>query len=302
MAIDYTDFVKSKYICSCCHEPLPIKDFYKSSSRHYIGVGHLSVCKECLENLLHEYSIEYGSRIKAMQRLCMAYDIYFNETVFVSCDDGTAKTLGNYIKRLNIKPFKDKTFDNNIEEGFHFSTESSVVSVGEKDEAGESLISQEVKNKWGRGLSADDYEVLEEHYRFLKGANKDLNDNQEIYITELCYTKMFQMRALRNGETDQFGKMSDTYRKTFSQAGLKTVREVESNDDDCWGEWNRRIEEYTPSEYYKNKTLFKDYDGIGSYFERFVLRPLRNLMHGTNDRDSEFSVEDNDSVTEETDE
>lgn len=292
MAIDYTEFVKTHFICSCCHEPLPLKDFYKNSSRLSAGTGHLSVCKKCLENLLHEYSIEYGSRIRAMQRLCMAYDIYYNETMFVACDDGTATTLGKYIKRLNIKPYKNRTFDNNIEEGFHFSTQSSIVSVGEKDDkTGDALISPEVKKKWGKGLSADDYEVLEEHYRFLKGANKDLNDNQEIYITELCYTKMFQMQALRSGNTDQFGKMSDNYRKTFAQAGLKTVREVETSEDDCWGVWNQRVEEYTPSEYYKSKELFKDADGIGSYFDRFVLRPLRNLMHGTNDRDYEFSVE-----------
>lgn len=107
------------------------------------------------------------------------------------------------------------------------------------------------------------------------------------------------MRALRNGDTDQFGKMSDNYRKTFTQAGLKAVREIESDSNDCWGEWVRRIEEYTPAEYYKNKSLFNDFDNVGEYFERFVLRPLRNLMHGTSDRDYEFSVEDTEDGDEE---
>ena len=169
----------------------------------------------------------------------------------------------------------------------------------EKDKKGKPLVPPEIVKKWGKNLSIDDYDVLEDHYKLLKGANPNLNDNQEIYINELCYTKMFQMRALRNGDTDQFGKMSDNYRKTFTQAGLKAVREIESDSNDCWGEWVRRIEEYTPAEYYKNKSLFNDFDNVGEYFERFVLRPLRNLMHGTSDRDYEFSVEDTEDGDEE---
>ena len=52
------------------------------------------------------------------------------------------------------------------------------------------------------------------------------------------------------------------------------------------------ISKYTPEEYYKDKTLYKDFDGIGDYFKRFVLRPLRNLQLGTTDRDKEFFVSD----------
>lgn len=52
------------------------------------------------------------------------------------------------------------------------------------------------------------------------------------------------------------------------------------------------IEKYTPAEYYKNQELFKDYDNIKDYFDRFILRPLKNLMHGTVDRDYEYRVKE----------
>jgi len=52
------------------------------------------------------------------------------------------------------------------------------------------------------------------------------------------------------------------------------------------------ISKYTPEEYYKDKKLYKDFDGIGEYFKRFVLRPLKNLQLGTTDRDKEFFVSD----------
>ena len=45
-------------------------------------------------------------------------------------------------------------------------------------------------------------------------------------------------------------------------------------------------------EYYKDKSLYKDFDGLGDYFERFVKRPLRNLMTGSTDRDFEYCVKE----------
>ena len=53
-----------------------------------------------------------------------------------------------------------------------------------------------------------------------------------------------------------------------------------------------RISQYTPEEYYKDKKLYKDFDGIGSYFERFVRRPIINLQFNRNERDYEFCVKD----------
>ena len=296
---DYNDFVKTKFVCSCCNEPLPLKEFFKANSRFYSNAGHFGTCKKCMAALFQEYTVEYGCRMKAMQRFCMAFDIYYNAELFMSCDDGTPTVLGNYVKKMNLVNYRNRTFDTTLEDGFYFSINGEEEKEEEKDKKGKPLVPPEIVKKWGKNLSIDDYDVLEDHYKLLKGANPNLNDNQEIYINELCYTKMFQMRALRNGDTDQFGKMSDNYRKTFTQAGLKAVREIESDSNDCWGEWVRRIEEYTPAEYYKNKSLFNDFDNVGEYFERFVLRPLRNLMHGTSDRDYEFSVEDTEDGDEE---
>ena len=52
------------------------------------------------------------------------------------------------------------------------------------------------------------------------------------------------------------------------------------------------IAQYTPEEYYKDKKLYKDFDGLGDYFDRFVKRPLKNLMTGSIERDSEYCVKE----------
>ena len=103
---------------------------------------------------------------------------------------------------------------------------------------------------------------------------------------------MQQMKAVREGRVDDYNKLTETYRKSFTTAGLKTVREANIDEEFTIGVNAETIEKYTPAEYYKNKQLYKDHDDLGEYLDRFLLRPLRNLMHGTKDRDYEFFVKD----------
>jgi hypothetical protein len=100
------------------------------------------------------------------------------------------------------------------------------------------------------------------------------------------------VKALKDGDSDKYVKLTEQYSKTFTKAGLKTIQETDKNSDDCWGLFMEQISQYTPEEYYKDKKLYEDFDGIGKMFERFVLRPLKNLLCKTNERDHEFNVED----------
>lgn len=286
------------YTCCHCKEPLSTKNYYKNNSDFYFGTHHLPICKNCLNKMFSVYSLQYGSTKKAMQRLCMAYDLYYNDALFESCDDGSDVVIGNYIKKLNINQYKNKTFDTSIDEGFYFGNLSSQPNVSDKsgndDEIEEEQIDPKLIMKWGKGFSYSDYETLEEHYNQLKRNNPNATNNQEIFITSLCHLNMLMMKALKASDLDSYAKANEQYSKTFTKAGLKTVQEVNMGDDDCWGECVRKIEKYAPAEYYKNKKLFKDFDSAGNDFKRFVLRPLRNLMHGTTDRDYEFCVKEGD--------
>ena len=58
------------------------------------------------------------------------------------------------------------------------------------------------------------------------------------------------------------------------------------------GELIREIEEVCPAEYYKDKKLYADFDHLKEYIERFMTRPLRNLLTGSKELDKEFSLSD----------
>ena len=268
--------------------------FYRSHSTLYDNNGYLPVCKDCLAQLYNKYLLSFQDIHKAIKRICMAYDLYYSDVLVDSCLKGSRAAtppIGEYMKKLNMSQCKGKTFDNTIDEGFLFEGGSAMVPSDEEIKP-VTTIPDTVKMRWGSGLSDDDYKTLEEHYRYLKKANPDFDSNQEIFIMDLCQTKMQQTRAMMSGRTDDYIKLTESYRKTFAQAGLKTTPDVAESNNESWGTWINMISRYTPEEYYKDKTLYKDFDGIGEYFKRFVLRPLKNLQLGTTDRDEEFFVSD----------
>ena len=296
---------KLEYRCTKCgRTDLKAASFYKSPSTLFSNNGCLPICKDCLAQVYNKYLLSFQDVHKAVKRVCMAFDIYYSDQIVDAClvkTGATTPSIGDYIKKLNLTTYKRKTFDNSIDEMFMFDTEEdNVVIPVPKEEQPKplSVIPDSVRIRWGSGLSDNDYKMLEEHYKYLKKANPDFDSNQEIFIMDLCQIKMQQTRAMMSGRTDDYIKLTESYRKTFAQAGLKTVKESASDDDFSFGLTAQMIEQYSPAEYYKDKERYKDFDGLGDYITRLLTRPLKNLMFGTTDRDYEYYVKDDEDIIE----
>lgn len=272
----------------------------------YRRLGHLPICKECLSNMYSEYCVIFGDEKKAMQRICMAFDIYYQDSIMESCKGEDKKVIiGKYVRTCNMSPHRGKTFDTNLLNGFLFSKKKSSASDDKQsaaneardDTQGEDEIRDFEPNpadvaKWGAGFTKEDYEILNNHYKGLMNANPGADSNQLIFIKNLCHTMMFEMRALREGDVDTYQKMSNLYLSIFSKSKLQMAQETQSAEEFKLGVTIDTIEKFTPAEFYKDKKLYKDFDGLGEYLERHVLRPLRNLQHGTADRDKEYHVKE----------
>ena len=303
MAVERT--TKGIYICyHCLKDFLTPTEFYASNSDIYSGMGYLPICKDCLTKMYKKFLKKYKNPLRAMQRLCMSFDIYYNEDAVKSCGDDPDKVLGSYFRRLNLATHKGKTFDSTIKEGFKmgYGAEPTISKYDEpevqvvyiaptNDDEAEIAKTRDIK-RWGAGFSTDEYDALNAHYKLLKEANPNCDNNQEMFITDLCYINMRRMKALREGRDDDYGKLSENYRKSFNQAGLRTAQENVNSSDDAWTAWTGIISKYSPEEYYRNKEKYKDYDGLGEYYQRMVVRPMRNLQLGTQERDPEYSIPD----------
>ena len=293
----------NKRICCSCGESLPESDFYKSYSDFYYD-SRLPICKKCFTRRFFEYSKDYKSSKMAMQRMCMAFDIYFNEKEFDSCDIDDNTVIGNYFRRLNMAQAKGKTFENSISEGaFSLSGDRKKVKgkrvayVDEYDNVQEEdsdPINPKDIEKWGIGYEPSEYQTMNAHYKYLKNSNPNCDSNQEIFICTLCEIYMQQKNAMRDKDMKSYKDLSELYIKYFKEAGLKTVKDSSESENFIAGVSIATIEKYTPAEYYKDKQLYKDYDGIGGIIKRFFTRPLKNLQFGTNEPDPEYSIEDGD--------
>lgn len=296
-------------VCCHCGHTRAEKEYYKTFSQLYYG-GYMPLCKDCFRKLYNQYQADYHSSKKAMQRLCMAFDIYWNETVFDQCDKNDGTVIGRYIRSMNLGQHAGKTFDDTIEEGFDFSgdrkpvRETRVAVVDEYDNVVDSLkgVPQSVLDKWGTGFDAIDYNILDSHYKSLKHANPNLNQNQEIFVDELCYTHMQSMKAMRAGDIETYSKLRKSYRESFKQAGLNPETDKSSQAGMSISELLLMISQHTPEEYYKDKARYQDWDGIGDYYKRMVVRPEQNIEYGTADRDPEYCVPDDTFEIEDEDE
>ena len=293
-----------KRVCCTCGDSLIVSKYYKSNSDFYID-SMLPICKDCFSHKFGQYARVFKSNKMAMQRMCIAFDIYFNEDLFDKCDTNDETVIGNYFRQLNMAQHHGKTFDDSINEGaFNLSGDRKKVKgkrvaiVDEYDNVYEESDNEKINpkdiEKWGAGYDYYDYQILNTHYKYLKKSNPNCDSNQEIFITTLCEIYMQQKKAMREKDTKGYKDLSELYIKYFKESGLKSVKDTNESKDFITGVTISTIEKYTPSEFYKNKQLYKDYDGIGGIISRFFTRPLKNLQFGTNEQDPEYSIQDGD--------
>lgn len=292
-----------KYTCCRCREILDLsKDFYKCFSDLYSDTGYMPVCKSCFTKIIDTYTMKYGSQREAMKRACMAFDIYYNDELFDQVEDDDA-FIGKYLRGLNRTQYRKKTFDNSLDEGATIAgvmydkkarnLRDKILAAEEAEKDKESSIDPADIKKWGAGFAKEDYAEMNRHYALLKAANPRADGNQENYIMDCCQIKMHQLKASREGRLDDFQKMTDLYTKTYKSGNLKSIGDTVA-DEFVYGVTVDTIEQTTPAEYYKNKSLHKDFDGIGDYFQRMIVRPVRNIILGTKEKDYEFYVKDED--------
>lgn len=293
---EQAEMLKKPYKCVTCGKRFTTQtnNFSYSQSPLYDGNNHyLPTCVHCIDNLVEQYTGILGSQNEAIKRVCLHYDIYVSDSLLNSCKkiDANRSRIKNYIKQCNLQQNAGKTYDTYLKE----TRDGVIESIEQYDqlkEQGEISTTKAALERWeGIGFLADsDYKILEDHYKMLKKQNPNVDNNQEIFIKDLCYIKLLQMKALKDSRSDDFDKFTKSYRETFKQAGLKTIQETDSSNDEVLGVTLSVISQYTPEEYYKDKKLYKDFDGLGEYITRFMFRPLKNLLTGSTDRDKEYHV------------
>lgn len=291
--------VDKKYKCTCCGASWDNQKshFSKSASPLYqSNDGYLNICNSCRDAYYYRLVDLYnGNQAHAIRHFCQQFDIIFHEDALTASRQISAdrSRISHYQAKKNLGQTAriGSTYIDGIKYDYQNKLDD-VIESREQAKSDDSTVTASAVDRWGVGFTELDYKLMDDHYKMLKRQNPNCDANQEIFIKSLCSLSMLQTKALKSGDSKEYTSLVEQYAKTFKQAGLKTIQETDKNADDCWGIFMEQISQYTPEEYYKDKKLYEDFDGIGKMFERFVLRPLKNLMCKTNERDPEFNVED----------
>lgn len=295
------DESKHKYKCSCCGKGFARQNGYFQKSNDVLfqaNNGYLPWCKECTDKYVTQMTALYSDNEElAMKDFCQRAGWNYDLNALVASRETYSghrdrSRISHYGAKKNLNCGGRKTYIDTIKFNYE-NKQNEVVTSKEQAKANDLSVSASAVDRWGVGFTEIDYKNLDDHYRMLKKNNPNADNNQEIFIKSLCNINMLMVRALAKGDSKEYSNLVEQYTKTFKQAGLKTIEEKDSSNDEVVGVTLQTISQFTPEEFYKDKKLYSDWDEIGEYFERHVCRPMENIMTGSDIRDKEYFVPEN---------
>jgi len=297
---------QKKYKCMMCGNSWDTQKNHFSKSAHpkyQSNDGYIEICNECRDRyykrLIDLYS---GNEEHAIRHMCIEFGwVYHIDALTASRQISADRSrISHYLAKKNLGQTASvgTTYFDSMKYEYKNKLDD-VIESREQAKSEESTITASAVDRWGVGFTEADYKNLDEHYRMLKKNNPNCDNNQEIFIKSLCNLNMLMVKALKDGDSDKYVKLTDQYAKTFKQAGLRTVEEKDASNDETFCMTLGFISDFTPEEFYQNKELYSDWDKIGDYIDRHITRPMINLETGSDIRDKEFFVPEVDEYEEE---
>jgi len=285
------------YRCSCCGHKYAKQEgnFNVSKSPIYKGNnGYMTICKRCIGQLFDQY-IDFFDKDEdaAMERICQITDMYVDETAWAASRKISAdrNRMSAYVAKLNLTQSNSgSTYADTLIKRW----ESEAENAENADQAAQNGIDIETVRRFGLGFSDSDYDAMQTEYdSWVKKEGKPIDKRQdELYVT-MCFLRLNLQKSVQ-GAGGNIGTVANSY-KSFIEAATTEIEDrkkaaAEAVELKPIGMLYRDIEQFTPAEFYKDKKLYSDFDKLGEYIERFMARPLRNLLTGSKEMDKEFNL------------
>lgn len=306
------------YHCMACGKGYMKQENYfnVSPSPYYEkNNAYLPICKRCLEKAFEHYKDDIfdGNANKAMELLCATINTVFDESAWESAKrhPKNGSKVGMYFSKLNLIQSDGRSYADTVLFRIREGKENAMPDWIAKPPAPNpdpplppppppepkgSRTDIEIIKRFGLGFDDDDYEALQFEYDdwVSKYGEPEDKRHDELY-KNICYLKLHFMHAIQKGDTGVAG-LAKEYKASIEAATTELEDRRQKKEDavklDPLGVLISDIEKYTPAEYFKDKDLYKDDDGLGAYARRFIFRPLKNLLTGSKDLDKEFSLSD----------
>lgn len=291
----------SKHYCTRCGRGYKSQkgNFPASQSPMFAAnSGYVSVCRDCLDEMYRHYRAVLGGgeddRL-AIRRMCMKFDIYWHPDIYAMLDkvDSSKSRMLAYISKANLYQFKDRTFDDTLDEEAALAADQRVIvsaamggrddEYSEVDDPTESPVSPELIEFWGTGLAPSLYLELQNRFDFwvreLNADKANMDAGTKSVLRQICNLEVQSNKDMAAGKnTDKLAGMINTL---LGSANLKPVQKKEDEKDAAldkipYGVWIRKIEEKHPIP--EASPEFQDVDGIVKYISTWFFGHISHLL------------------------
>ena len=273
--------------CLCCNKE-DSNEFYNSDSEFHASIGKIPYCREYIDKFYQHYlkkyeTLEYSNpERKAIERLCMCFDIYYNDNIFdAAVKESKVKTdatiFALYLKQAKLYQYRNKNYDNTIHNKFkEMKDNDSVMSVYTKQDEKQSEDIKAATKLFGSGFTNDDYLFLYDQYVDWTTRHECETKSQEEMFKQICFTQLALLKATRAKQDTK--DLNATLLKQLEAAKLQprqnkgeTMAETQTFGTliDKW-ENTRPIPEIDED--------LQDVDKIGKYINIFFKGHLSKMM------------------------
>ena len=277
--------------CIGCGRPYTIDKFYKSPNPlHYNGV--LPYCKDCCNRMVHGYIKKYGNLESALWMSCANLSIPFTKRVFEELERKISEKdkigsnfnyVGNYLQVFN---YVRKKSDNWTEFGDTDVAFGDIKNI-QKHEESIKAQAEQFRLDWGYH-EVEEYQFLEYRYEYYTDGMGELTPSQETLYRRLCLVELEIRKKDEEGlSTKEEQKQLIQLMKTLEIDDFKNSRDLSMVEKTIEAQI-AYMEEEEPAFHYKDLEKYKDFMGIGAYWEDHIKRPLYNLLLGS----KEYTLKD----------
>lgn len=271
----------SKLVCLRCGEVVDIKRYYSSRSGLYAKYGRLPICQNCLDEVYDEYLDEYKKKDslnpekKAVERVCMAFDVYYCDKLFESAlkgweNDGSFSLISYYMQRSRLKAYITKTYDDTMKDKLRMSIDDrSVKSIYDDTDADMDARVKEAIEMFGKGMSRDDYLFLYDKYKNWTARHECNTMSQEENFKRICMVQLQLWKADVAGDIGASKQLNEQYLKLTDASKLMPKQNTgdATADNQTLGTLIEKWENTRPIPECDEE--LKDVDKIGVYLDTF---------------------------------
>lgn len=281
--------------CTQCGKTLDKVDwFYFSESPMYKNNDNrMHICKQCVWEEYNRFAEFYGDEEKALYRLSLLLDFYFDSNILNTIYMNAKKTNVNlakvYMQKINV--IKSNRCKTSLDSQYFIEDKELVNNEQVKENIKkESPISVEMLRRWGKGLPEEDYSYLEEKYQELISVYDHRSPVQRTLYENMSRTQLEAEKARKLNNLPMYEKMISTLSKLMADGNIKPVQENAVNDDEaCFGQFINKIENEEPIP--EPLDFFKDVDGFRKYVTEWFVKPFAKVFdldsNEPNDEDGE---------------